>query len=70
MWVWNGHDWTAGPYPPAPVVPEAVVTDPADAQFLVLGSAIAGVDALVQTIEVWTPRGAQWLRLGVGLASG
>jgi hypothetical protein len=70
IWVWNGEDWTAAPYPRPPVVPEAEVTDPADSQFLILGAAIAGVDDLSQTIQVWTLRGTQWLRLGVGLASG
>lgn len=70
MWVWNGHDWMLGPYPRPPVAPEAEVIDPADSQFLILGSAIAGVDALTQTIEVWTLRGTQWLRLGVGLGTG
>ncbi|MFI5285746.1 MAG: hypothetical protein ACHQ4F_05455 [Candidatus Dormibacteria bacterium] len=70
IWVWNGRDWTAAPYPRPPVVPEAEVIDPADSQFLILGAAIAGVDALSQTIQVWTLRGTQWLRLGVGLASG
>lgn len=70
IWVWNGEDWTAAPYPRPPVVPEAEVADPADSQFLILGAAIAGADALSQTIQVWTLRGTQWLRLGVGLASG
>ena len=70
MWVWDGGDWTKGPYPQPPVAPEAMVMDPADSQFLVLGSAIAGADALTQTVQVWAVRGTQWLRLGVGLASG
>jgi hypothetical protein len=70
MWVWNGRDWTKGPYPQAPVAPEAEVIDPADSQFLILGSAIAGADALTQTVQVWAMCGAHWLRLGVGLASG
>lgn len=70
MWLWSGHDWVVGSYPRPPVAPEAMVVDPADSQFLILGSAIAGVDALTQTVEVWTPRGTQWLRLGVGLATG
>jgi hypothetical protein len=70
MWVWNGRDWTKGPYPQAPVAPEAEAIDPADSQFLILGSAIAGADALTQTVQVWAMRGAHWLRLGVGLASG
>jgi hypothetical protein len=70
MWVWTGRDWIVGPYPRPPVAPEAEVIDPADSQFLVLGSAIAGVDALVQTVEVWTLRGTQWLRLGGGAGRG
>jgi hypothetical protein len=70
MWVWNGHDWMLGPYPRPPVAPEAEVIDPADSQFLILGSAIAGVDALTQTIQVWALRGTQWLRLDVGIATG
>jgi hypothetical protein len=70
MWIWNGRDWVMGPYPPPPVAPEAEVIDPADSQFLILGSAISGVDALRQTIQVWTLRGTHWLRLGVGLATG
>src|ERR1700676_3143389 len=52
MWVWNGHDWMAGPYPRPPVAPEAEIIDAADSQFLILGSAIAGVDALAQTLQV------------------
>ena len=70
MWVWNGRDWTKGPYPQPPVAPEALVIDPANSQFLVLGSAIAGADALTQTVQVWAVRGTQWLRLGVGFSSG
>lgn len=70
MWVWDGLEWTKGPYPQPPVAPEALVIDPANSQFLVLGSAIAGADALTQTVQVWAMRGTQWLRLGVGLASG
>ena len=70
LWVWDGRDWTKGPYPQPPVAPEAVVIDPANSQFLVLGSAVAGADALTQTVQVWAVRGTQWLRLGVGLASG
>lgn len=70
MWVWNGRDWTMGPYPPPPVAPEAEVIDPADSQFLILGSAISGVDALTQTIQVWTLRGTAWLRLGGGSGTG
>jgi hypothetical protein len=70
LWVWNGTDWIAGAYPPPPVAPEAAVVDPSDSQFLLLGAAISGVDALVQTVEVWTLRGTHWLRLGTGFASG
>ena len=70
MWVWNGHDWMAGPYPRPPVAPEAEIIDAADSQFLILGSAIAGVDALAQTLQVWTLRGTQWLRLGVDTGHG
>jgi hypothetical protein len=70
MWVWNGHDWMAGPYPRPPVAPEAEIIDAADSQFLVLGSAIAGADALAQTLQVWTLRGTQWLRLGVATGQG
>jgi hypothetical protein len=66
MWVWNGQNWVVGPYPQPPVAPEAEIADPADSHFLVLGSAIAGVDALAQTVQVWTLRGTAWLRLGVG----
>ena len=64
MWVWNGQDWMPGPYPRRPVVPQAEVIDAADSQFLVLGSAIGGADALAQTLQVWTLRGTHWLRLG------
>lgn len=70
MWVWNGHDRMEGPYPRPPVAPEAEIIDAADSQFLILGSAIAGVDALAQTLQVWTLRGTQWLRLGVGEGQG
>jgi hypothetical protein len=70
IWVWNGHDWMAGPYQRPPVVPEAEIIDAADSQFLVLGTAIAGVDGLTQTLQVWTPRGTQWLRLGVDTGQG
>lgn len=65
MWVWNGLDWMAGSYPRPPVAPQVEIIDAADSQFLVLGSAIGGVDALAQTLQVWTLRGTQWLRLGV-----
>jgi hypothetical protein len=70
MWVWSGQNWTSGQYPLTPIAPEAEVIDPADSQFLILGSAIAGLDALSQPVQVWTLRGTHWLRLGVGLASG
>ena len=50
--------------------PEAKIIDAADSQFLILGSAIAGVDALAQTLQVWTLRGTQWLRLGVDTGHG
>ena len=70
MWVWNGADWTPGPYPRPPVAPQAEVIDAADSQFLVIGSAIAGADALAQTLQVWTLRGTQWLRLGVDTGQG
>jgi hypothetical protein len=66
LWVWNGHDWMVAPYPPPPVAAEAEVIDPVDSQFLVLGSAISGLDTLIQTLEVWTLRGTHWRRLGVG----
>jgi hypothetical protein len=51
-------------------VPEAEMIDAADSQFLVLGTAIAGVDGPTQTLQVWTPRGTQWLRLGVDTGQG
>ena len=70
MWVWDGRDWMPGPYPRLPLAPEAEVVDPADSQFLVLGAAIGGVDALTQTVQVWAIRGTAWLRLGTGLHSG
>jgi hypothetical protein len=70
MWIWNGGDWMAAPYSRLPLAPEAEIIDAADLQFLVLGFAHAGVDALVQTLQVWTPRGTQWLRLGVATGQG
>lgn len=63
MWVWTGKNWVEGPYPQPPIAPEAEIADPADARFLVLGSASAGVDALAQTVQVWTLRGTAWLQL-------
>jgi hypothetical protein len=70
MWIWNGQDWMPGPYPRPPVVPQAEVIDAADSQFLVLGSAIGGADALAQTLQVWTLRGTRWLRLGADTGQG